>query len=391
MRILTFLHSFEPGGVERIALRLIRHWRERGVDAPLFMGRSDGAMAGDVGRDLGFITPHRRPATAARWETIWMILTLPGVVRRVRPDVLFCAGNTYAIVAVALKLLLGRDCPPILLKVSNSLDRNEKARLRHAIYRLWLRFQGRFIDHFVAMEARMVAEIATAFRAPPNAITVIPNPALSRALIERLRASPPRERRRRRGRRFVAVGRLTQQKNIAMMLRAFERGARDGDTLTLIGDGPNRARLELLARRLGIGHRVRFRGYIAEPATLLPEFDILILSSDYEGVPAVILEALAADLGIVATSCCSSMAALLMDGALGDIVPTGDLTAMAEAIAHAEAGRQNTRLSLAQARLFTLDHASEIYLSTMAMLRPAATAHQNRPTAAQAVVMLQRH
>ncbi len=49
LRVLTFLHSFEPGGVERIALRLIRRWRAEGIDAPLFLGRTDGVMAQDVG------------------------------------------------------------------------------------------------------------------------------------------------------------------------------------------------------------------------------------------------------------------------------------------------------------------------------------------------------
>ena len=48
MRILTFLHSFEPGGVERIALRLVRAWRQDGADAPLLMGRSDGAMRAEL-------------------------------------------------------------------------------------------------------------------------------------------------------------------------------------------------------------------------------------------------------------------------------------------------------------------------------------------------------
>ena len=52
MRILTFLHSFEPGGVERVALRLVRHWKASGVDAPLFMGRADGAMRAELGEGL---------------------------------------------------------------------------------------------------------------------------------------------------------------------------------------------------------------------------------------------------------------------------------------------------------------------------------------------------
>ncbi|WP_447410751.1 glycosyltransferase, partial [Clostridium perfringens] len=52
------------------------------------------------------------------------------------------------------------------------------------------------------------------------------------------------------GRRFLAVGRLVPQKNVALMLRAFQRGAQVGDHLTIVGDGPERPKLEILAARL---------------------------------------------------------------------------------------------------------------------------------------------
>ena len=82
MRILTFLHSFEPGGVERVALRLVRHWRGQGVDAPLFIGRSDGAMRAELGEGLECQLPAPSPVPIAWCETLWMIATLPSVIAR---------------------------------------------------------------------------------------------------------------------------------------------------------------------------------------------------------------------------------------------------------------------------------------------------------------------
>lgn len=368
MRVLTFLHSFEPGGVERIALRLVRQWRAHDVDALLFMGRTDGDMVGDVGADLEFILPPNAGPGVAKTETLWMIRTLPRVVRGVRPDVLFCSGNTYAVVAVMLKVLLGRDCPPILVKVSNDLDRRDQPGWFRFFYRLWLRTQGRYLDHFIGMETPMADEIAQSLGVSADRITIIPDPALSKPLIERLRAERGAGRGEGAGRRFVCVGRLTAQKNIALMLRAFARGARDDDTLTVIGDGIERAKLEGLARDLGIEGRVRFRGYVPEPASLLPSFDVLLLSSNYEGVPAVILEALAAGLPIVATDCSRSMATLLGHGAMGDLVPVGDEQALADAIARMRPSSQDQDLSLAQARRFTIEDAAEAYLRVMSRL-----------------------
>lgn len=368
MRVLTFLHSFEPGGVERIALRLVRQWRAFGIDAPLFLGRGEGAMRGDVGAELDFIAPRQPRIGTARWEALWMILTLPRVVRRLRPDVLFCAGNTYMVVAVALKLLLGHDCPPVIAKISNDLDRMDQLSALRPFYRFWLRIQGSFVDHVVGMEQPMLDEICGALAVPAEAVTIIPDPALSRDLIARLRAHAPERPAGHAGRRFVAVGRLAPQKNLALMLRAFNRGGSVADTLTVIGDGTERAKLEKLSSRLGLDDRVVFAGYVSDPAAILPGYDILLLSSDYEGVPAVVLEALAARLEIVATDCSRSMTTLLRHGALGTLVPVGDERALAAAIATAQPGAQCEQLSLAQAERFTLEHASQAYLDAMARL-----------------------
>lgn len=364
MRVLTFLHSFEQGGVERIALRLVRYWRELGVDAPLFLGRADGAMANDVGAGLTFICPKQPWIGSCWWETLRMIFTLPRVVRELQPDVLFCAGNTYLVVAAALKLLLGDDCPPILAKISNDLNRQDAARWKRLAYRSWLRISGRFLDHVISMEDSMAGEISEALGMPDHAISVIPDPALSLPLIGRLsetRAIPDRVP---KGRNFVAVGRLAPQKNLSLMLRAFRKGRRPGDRLTIVGDGPERRKLEKLIGRLGLVGCVSLVGYRANPALFLADFDILLLSSNYEGVPAVILEALAAGLSIISTDC-GCISALLLHGALGELVKVGDEAVLSQAIAQARCRRQDHEASLAQARRFTIESASVDYLYAM--------------------------
>lgn len=368
MRILTFLHSFEPGGVERVALRLVRHWRSLGVDCPLFMGRIDGAMANDIGHDLEVITPNQFIPTAW-WETLWMIITLPAAIRRERPDVLFCAGNTYAIVAVAMKLIQRDRCPPILAKISNALDRVDNPRWFVFAYRCWLRIVGRRIDHFVGMEDAAHDELVEFLGIPAEKITIIPSPALSLEVIQAAqraawmpRCNPAS------GRHFVAVGRLARQKNFPLLLRAFQRGSRADDRLTLIGEGPERQRLAALAEWLGIADRVAFHGYVSSPIASFHEYDVLLLSSDFEGVPAVILEALAAGLGIIATDCSRAMSSLLKQGRLGTLVPVADEARMAQAIAQAQPGQQLSKLARAQAARFTLENAAELYLATFAWI-----------------------
>lgn len=368
MRILTFLHSFEPGGVERVALRLVRHWRAAGVEALLFLGRTDGPMRADVARDLDCHVPRPLPVSIAWCETLWMVATLPGHIRRTRPDALFCAGNCYAIVAVAMKLLLGPACPPILAKISNDLERRDMVWPVRILYRAWLRIQGRCIDHFVAMAPGLEREIVRLIR-PVGSVSVIPDPALSIDQIARLRAA--RRERRGAGRLFVAIGRLVAQKNYPLMLHAFAQGGRADDRLHIYGDGPARKHIIATSKRLGIADRVTLMGHVSDPASHIGDATAFLLSSDYEGVPAALLEALAVGLPVIATQSSAAIPALLGNGVLGQRVKTCSTVHLAVAITQADTLPQDADASLEQALCFTLERAAPAYLRAFAALAHA--------------------
>lgn len=354
MRVLTFLHSFEPGGVERVALRLVARWRAVGADAPLFMGRSDGALRGEVAANLRFAVPPQPRIGTAWWETLWMIATLPGHIRKLAPDVLFCAGNTYTIVAVAMKLILGRRCPPVIAKLSNDLARVDLPIPARALWRFWLRVQAHFVDRWIVMDAAILDDVAAHLGDVER--TMIPDPAIDRLpTLAPLRPSGP-------GTRYVAVGRLVSQKDHAVMLAAFADTARRDDLLTIIGDGPLRKRLEQQTRRLGIEAQVVFTGHVPDAAAVMRSHDVLLLSSRYEGVPAVLVEALAAGLRVVSTDCGPGVRAMLGSGRTGHFPPPGDIEAFAAAIARAVEHPFDVASARQRMAAFTLDAAAPRYL-----------------------------
>lgn len=360
LTILTPLHSFEPGGVERVALRLNAIWQAQGIDAIVIMGR-------DTGDRVSLPQVHYRSLSHGRataWcETLWMILRLPGVIRQARPDVLFCAGNTYAIVVVAMRLILGKACPPIIAKVSNDLDRTDLGPLPRWFYRRWLRIQGRFIDRFVGMAEPMRQEIAKNMAVCSAAIAIVPDPALSVRECQALE-HPRLPANSARSQRFVAAGRLSPQKNFALLLRAFALGSDASQTLTIIGEGPERELLERLARSLGIADRVSLPGHRPWVAADFANADAFLLSSNYEGVPAVVIEALASGLPVVATDCSVSMDFLLGNGRFGRLVPRGDVAAFAAALATLDTRDFRPEAARAHVSLFTVEHAVGAYLTT---------------------------
>jgi glycosyltransferase involved in cell wall biosynthesis len=309
--------------------------------------------------------------STARFETLWMIVCLWRRVRAVRPDVIFCAGNSYTVVAVALRLLLGLACPPVVAKVSNDLDRPDMNALARLAYRLWLKVQGRLIHHWVAIAGPMREGIARALDIPPERVTVIDNPVLDQAEARRLAEARDRALRdASQGRLFLSVGRLALQKRFDLLLAAFARAGGPDDRLVILGEGPCRGALEALAQRLGIASRLSLPGHESETASWFARADMFLLSSDYEGLPGVVIEAMAAGLPIVATRSSAGMDELLGRGRFGQVVERGDVNALAAAMASpgAEPDRRALR---AQAKRFRVERAAPAYLR---LLQKAADA-----------------
>lgn len=135
------------------------------------------------------------------------------------------------------------------------------------------------------------------------------------------------------GQRLLFVGRLAELKGLAVLLEAMVPVLLDfpGVRLTVVGDGPQRARFESLARRLGIGESVRFTGYRSqsEVAEHLSETDVFVLPSYAEGVPVTLMEASASSVPVVATRV-GGIGELVEDGVSGYLVRPGDPDELAD-------------------------------------------------------------
>ncbi|MEM9581372.1 MAG: glycosyltransferase family 4 protein, partial [Pseudomonadota bacterium] len=135
--------------------------------------------------------------------------------------------------------------------------------------------------------------------------------------------------------RILFVGRLAAVKGVPLLVKAFAAlHQRHPDAvLTLVGDGPERGRIEALAAELGCAAALRFTGYLSqqEVAQELDRADIFALPSFAEGVPVVLMEAMASRLPVLATRI-AGIPELVRDGVNGLLVPPGDSEALSEAL-----------------------------------------------------------
>ncbi len=353
MRVLSYLHSFEPGGLERDLLRFNRAWRAAGVEIEIVLGRNEGALAAE-GEGLPYTLLQQPGArSTAGYETLWMVRHLPREVRRWQPDIVFCAGNSYTQVSVALKLALGASCPPIVYRVSNDLARRDLPAPARWLHRRWQRLQAPVFAKIVAMAEPARAEIICEMGADPARVVTIDNASLTLEEAERLALARDATVLDRPGRHFLAIGRLAAQKNFPLLLDAFARIAKGRDSLTIVGEGADRAALERQAAALGIAGRLALPGHVSPVDAYLAEADALVLSSDYEGLGIVVIEALAAGLPVVATDCGPNMA-MLVEGA-GRLVPIRNGEALARAMEAVVDDLPDVAAMRARARQFTVE------------------------------------
>jgi len=255
-----------------------------------------------------------------------------------------------------------------LLQLSNDLERRDMGSVARATYRLWLRIQGRWIDHFVAMAGPLADEAQVALAVSADRITTIGSPVFNdeelcsfagagagvRAALRRPVA----------GRRYLAVGRLVPQKNFGVLIDAFAVASGMQDRLIIVGEGPEHEALVRRAERLSIRERLELPGYSTDLASYFQDCDQFVLSSDYEGLPAVLVEALASGVPIVATRCSAAVDELLDHGRLGRIIPIGNAKALAAAMAPTSFAADPAAM-LRKASQFTVAGTAPLYVAAM--------------------------
>ncbi|MBS0479079.1 MAG: glycosyltransferase [Proteobacteria bacterium] len=319
VRIFTFAKSLHDGGVERALARLIRGWVAAGHRVTLAIGASDGPHAGEL--------PAGVELVEVSGSYLNLLAALPGLVRRTAPAIIFCAGNYYSSAAAWLRVRLGRECPPIVAKVSNRLDRDDQHFPLRQGYRAWLRAHPAFVDHLVAMTPAMADEAAVMTGIGVDRVSVIANPP---GLGGRGTPTPPIG-----GSDYlIGIGRLAPQKRWDRAISALAGVARRDTQLMILGEGEERAALERQVAALGLDDRVHLPGYANDPRPALARARALVLTSDFEGVPGVLQESLAVGTPVVTTDSSVAIREIVADPRHGSIVPTGDDRALIAALDH---------------------------------------------------------
>ncbi len=223
----------------------------------------------------------------------------------------------------------------------------------------------------VAVSRSVADDLCTHFLGLGAKLRVILNPVLTPQVRERLsqplegRPIPPVQP----GMPWIVfVGRFVPSKGLDVLLEAFRRIAdKTAAHLVLLGDGPLRPKLESMIRDQGLSGPVHFAGFQDNPLPWMREANLLVLPSRHEGLPNVLIEALACGTQIVATDCPGGSAEILKGGQCGQLVPVENPEALAQAMQRSLNGafHVDPKYLKARAEDFTLEKTGREYMRVL--------------------------
>jgi len=326
-KIAVFLPGLYDGGAERTMLNLAHGFAARGRNVDLVLAQAEGP-------NLSHVSDTVRLVDLGAWRSMASLPALVRYLRRERPAVLLSALNRANLIAIWARSL-ARVPTKIVISERNTLSidaehaENWRARLMPALCKQFYPHA----DAIVAVSQGVAEDLAQVVRNRLQQTHVIYNPVITPALRQKADAPLDHAWFGAGAPVVLAVGRLSEQKDFSTLIRAFAQvRAHLPARLLILGEGTQRPKLDALVRDLHLNDDVNLPGWVDNPYPFMRHAALFVLSSRWEGLPGVLIEALYCGAPLIATDCPSGPREVLADGQYGQLVPVGDVTALAAAM-----------------------------------------------------------
>jgi glycosyltransferase involved in cell wall biosynthesis len=391
-RVAFVFAGFDGGGIERSMLALSKALLAQGLAVDLIVGGAEGELTGEVPEQATVVEAKPSPlwrarlaALAADRATLGLLMThklrplkplrrlrrLPTLVRYLesaRPDAVLAAEPHHNLMMVWARRLAGLDCRIVLSEHIHASSHDARFNpwahndLLPLLRRAYLQ-----ADAIVTVSDGLADDLAARAELPRDRITRVYNPVIGPDLLPKASqpldhpwfatGAPPV---------ILGAGRLHPQKDFATLIRALAAlRSRRPARLVILGartDAEYAVALQALAAELGVAQVVEMPGFARNPFAFMSRAAVFVLSSRYEGLGNVLIEALACGTPVVSTDCPSGPAEVLDNGRFGRLVPVGDVAALARAIEDVLDNPPPAQSLRARAKLFTVERAIDHYL-----------------------------
>lgn len=296
--ILVFVPRLDVGGAQRVLVTLLNYFDRSRLNLHLVvLGHANGELVGQLPKDIAVTYLNKSHVRSS----------ISGIVRlcwRHKPDVIFVNLSYLCLTFSILRPFLPKSAS-IVARESNIITQNNKAYRFPALWNWLYRTFYHRLDHVICQSEAMRADVDKNFNLDKSQLSVIANP-VDIARIRHLGEYKPakvhnRGKVKNRKASLVAVGGLRAEKNFDGLIRAMALLRDKNFVLDIIGDGIESQMLRNLSAELELGDKVAFHGLRMNPYRTMARADGLVLSSHYEGLPNVVLEALALGTPVIST------------------------------------------------------------------------------------------
>lgn len=364
--VTTFVKNLLGGGAERVAVNLLQ-----GLPPDVFT--QELVLVSAWGPFLEQVPAHVKQLDLRRGHNVAAaVVPLVRYLRKRRPDVLLSHLAHANVAAVAAARLAGVGTRVVLVE-HNDNSLLDAGRTRSAASRLMQAAKSRVYrqaDVIVGVSHGVTQYVSRTFGVPQEKLRTVYNPVVSPELLARSReplshpwfapGEPPV---------LLASGRLREQKDFSTLLQAFAQVRRAQPCrLVILGEGELRPELEAEVAERGLQNDVLLPGFVPNPYPYMRAAALFVLSSRWEGLPTVLVEAMACGTPVVATDCPSGPREILEGGRLGRLVGVADPAALAQALLAELAQPTPPEILTARAADFSYERAVNTYTELFASL-----------------------
>lgn len=356
--VSVFLPNLRSGGAERVNVNLANELAARGHTVDLVLISAIGTLQDSLASNVNVIDLQSPRVRQALWPLIRYL-------RAKKPDVLLA--NMWPLTAMAL---LARRMSGVKTRVvvaeHTTWSRSELLERPTVGWQVRTSMRHLFpkADGIVTVSHGAADDLAAFAGLDRKTVQVIYNPVVGPLQQPQTCGLDLEPLSWWRGphKRVLAVGTLKAIKDYGNLLEAIATLRRSMDVrLLILGEGGCRAELEAQVQRLGLQGSVFLPGFVAATAPYYQKADLHVLSSRGEGLPTVLIEALAAGIPVVSTDCPSGPREILADGQFGRLVPVGNIQALAEAMRDSLLTGHDFQALRARAQDFSIQKAVDKY------------------------------
>lgn len=356
-RLAFFLPTLHGGGAEKVVINLLKGMLGKDIYLDLVVATTEGPYLNQIPKKVRVINLETGRVLKA-------LIPLCKYLRENKPCTLISHMSHGNVIAV-LARILAREKTRLVLVEHNTLSADKSKLIRAKFIPILMRLLYPYADAIVGVSQATARDLESQLGLAQGTVKTIYNPVVDSQLTFQANQSlnhpwfekgaPPV---------FLAVGRLTQQKDFATLIQAFailrrKKVAR----LMILGEGELRAELEHMIQRLNLNKDVVMPGFVDNPYKYMKNASAFVMSSRWEGLGNVLIEGMACGCPIVSTDCPHGPKEILAGGKYGILVPVEDVYTLSYAMLKILETPVRQELLINRANYFSVKQAVCKYLA----------------------------